>query len=56
MRYLISMALEEDDQHIDASNPTGLTLDGYDRLVVALIALGFEDVEVSADEQIDSGV
>jgi hypothetical protein len=56
MRYLITLALDEDDDRIDSTNPVGLTLDGYERLVVALTAQGFDNIEISADEQIDSGV
>lgn len=56
MRYLISMAREDDDERTDATNPSGLTIDGHEQLIGALLALGFEDIDVSADEQIDSGV
>jgi hypothetical protein len=56
MRYLITLSLDDDDRRVDATSVAGLTPDGYERLVIALVAQGFEDVEVSADEQIDSGV
>ena len=49
MRYLITMSLDDDDERVNPTSDAGLNLDGYERLIMALIAQGFEDVEISGD-------